>query len=110
LFRIFVFFIDSFGLFVYVAMSFVDDKPTSKQHCSSDILDILVDTSLSFVLGLSFLVEIGNPSIDLQSFALAPLMLFFNTDLGLVVDCYLPWLIEGCHVCVAFLEHFVQFH
>jgi hypothetical protein len=80
-------------------MSFVDDKPISKQHCSSDILDILVDTSLSFVLGLSFLVEIGNPSIDLQSFALAPFMLFFNIDLGLVVDCYLPWLIEGCHVC-----------
>jgi hypothetical protein len=42
-------------------MSFVDDKPTSKKHCSSDVLDILVDTSLSFVLGLSFLVEIGKP-------------------------------------------------
>jgi hypothetical protein len=81
-------------------MSFVDNEPTSKKHCSSDVFDILVDTSLSFVLGLSFLVVTGNPSIDLQSFALAPLMLFFNIDLGLVVDCDLPWLVEGCHVCV----------
>jgi hypothetical protein len=81
-------------------MSFVDNEPTSKKHCSSDVLDILVDTSLSFVLGLSFLVVASNPFIDLQSFALAPLMLFFNIDLGLVVDCCLPWLVEGCHVCV----------
>ncbi len=67
------------------------------------------------MLGLSCLVVTSNPSIDLQSLTLH-LLCFFSMLILLVVDCYLPWLVEGCHVRVwhslnilfNFINHFFK--
>ncbi len=43
---------------VFVTMSFIDE-PTLKKHCFNDILNLFIETSINFILGLSSLVVIN---------------------------------------------------